>query len=298
MASSPRVSVIIPTYNRSAVLRHAIASVMAQTFEDFELLVVGDGCTDDSAAVVAGVLDPRVRWINLPANSGHQSAPNNQGLRQARGELIAYLGHDDLWLPHHLQALVGAIGAGCDLCASVNELVGPDERYLDITPPAATYRSGMSLTPSSLMHRRIVTEQIGGWRDYRELDLDPEADLCRRAVEAGFNLTLLPRLTVVKFPAAWRRNVYRYNGDAEQALWLRRIQTEPDFEQREMVRLLYAGKEGRMQRMRPFHLLMGDILREALERLAFRLRAGRILLAGKGARVNAARRFKGLERRS
>src|ERR1043166_5723000 len=88
--SVPRVSVIIATYNRSAVLRHAIASVRAQTFGDFELLVVGDGCTDDSAAAVAGFADPRIRWFNRAANSGHQSAPNNEGLRQARGELIAY----------------------------------------------------------------------------------------------------------------------------------------------------------------------------------------------------------------
>src|SRR5580693_3421541 len=99
MSDSPRVSIIIATYNRSAVLRWAIVSALAQTFADFELLVVGDGCTDDSAAVVAGFPDPRVRWFNLPANSGHQSTPNNEGLRQARGELIAYLGHDDLWLP-------------------------------------------------------------------------------------------------------------------------------------------------------------------------------------------------------
>jgi Glycosyl transferase family 2 len=89
MAAAPRVSVIIPTYNRSNVLRHAIASVLRQSFADYELLVVGDGCSDDSAAIVAGFADARIRWINLPVNSGHQSAPNNEGLRQARGELIA-----------------------------------------------------------------------------------------------------------------------------------------------------------------------------------------------------------------
>src|SRR4029077_16679146 len=111
----------IPTYNRSRVLRHAVASVLGQSFADFELLVVGDGCTDDSAAVVAGFADPRLRWINLPANSGHQSAPNNEGLRQAKGELIAYLGHDDLWLPHHLQVMVAAIDDGADMGGGLAE---------------------------------------------------------------------------------------------------------------------------------------------------------------------------------
>src|SRR5256714_13138994 len=105
----PRVTVIIATYNWSSVLPYSIGSVLRQTFTDFELLVVGDGCTDDSEQVVAAIGDPRVRWINLPANHRQQSAPNNEGLRQARGEIIAYLGHDDLWLPHHLEVLVGAL---------------------------------------------------------------------------------------------------------------------------------------------------------------------------------------------
>jgi len=68
-----QVTVLLPTYNWSNVLRYAIASVLRQTFTDFELLVIGDGCTDDSEAVTAEAGDPRVRWINLPANSGHQS---------------------------------------------------------------------------------------------------------------------------------------------------------------------------------------------------------------------------------
>ncbi|MEO5819169.1 MAG: glycosyltransferase family 2 protein, partial [Vicinamibacteraceae bacterium] len=113
---APRVTVIIATYNWSNVLRYSVGSVLGQTFADFELLVVGDGCTDDSADVVAGMCDPRVRWINLPTNTRHQSGPNNEGLRQAHGEIIAYLGHDDLWLPHHLDAVVGALDrTGSDL---------------------------------------------------------------------------------------------------------------------------------------------------------------------------------------
>src|SRR3979409_1552741 len=87
---SPRVTVIISTYNRSEVLRCAVASVMAQTMADVALLVCGDGCTDDSEQVVLGVKDPRVRWINLLVNTGHQSGPNNRGLQEAKGEFVAY----------------------------------------------------------------------------------------------------------------------------------------------------------------------------------------------------------------
>jgi glycosyltransferase involved in cell wall biosynthesis len=297
MTAAPRVTVIIPTYNRSMVLRHAVASVLRQSFADFELLVVGDGCTDDSAAVVAGFVDARLRWINLPANSGHQSAPNNEGLRQARGELIAYLGHDDLWLPHHLETLVGGIDAGADLVAGLNELVGPGERFFEVAPPEPAYRPGMSITPSALMHRRRVTERVGGWRDYREIALDPEADLCQRAAAAGFALVVLPRLTAVKFPAAWRRDAYRRGDGAEQAAWAARIAAEPDIERLEMVRLIYAGKLGQMSRMRPYRLLWSELWRESLRRIGFRLRARRFSLARNGGRVDAARRYKGLGQR-
>ena len=77
--ASPQVTVIIATYNRSGALRYAISSVLAQTYRDFELLVVGDACTDDSASVAAEFADPRVRWHNLSTNCGNQFGPNNHG---------------------------------------------------------------------------------------------------------------------------------------------------------------------------------------------------------------------------
>lgn len=295
MTSSPRVSVIIPTYNRSRVLRHAIASVLAQSFQDFELLVVGDCCTDDSAAVVAGFADPRVRWFNLAANSGHQSTPNNEGLRQARGDLIAYLGHDDLWLPHHLETRVTAIDAGADLAAGLTEIVGAGERHLDLAPGRLTYHPGIWLPPTALMHRRSVVERIGAWRDYHELRLDPEADLIERAIAAGFKLVILRRLTAVKFPAAMRRNIYRRSDDSEQASWLARIASDPEIERHEMIRLIYAGKYGQMPRT--YRQIWRDLARGTVLMIRARLQRLRNQLAGPGAKIDAARRRKGLQPR-
>lgn len=293
--NAPRVSVIIATYNRSAVLRHAVASVLAQTFADFELLVVGDGCTDDSASVVGGFADARIRWFNLASNSGHQSTPNNEGLRQARGDLIAYLGHDDLWLPHHLEARIAAIDAGADLVAGLTEIVGAGERHLDIAPQGLTYHPGIWLPPTALMHGRAMIERIGGWRDYRELRIDPEADLIERAVAAGFKLVILERLTAIKFPAAMRRDIYRSTDDSEQAAWLARIASDPEIERHEMIRLIYAGKNGQMPRSYRQHWLgLGQgtvlVIRARLQRL-------RNFLAGPGAKIDAARRRKGLQPR-
>lgn len=97
---------IVATYNRSRVLSQAIASVRRQTMTDWELIVVGDHCTDDSADIVASFHDPRITFVNLPVNAGEQSGPNNEGLRRARGRFIAYLNHDDMFFPDHLERAV------------------------------------------------------------------------------------------------------------------------------------------------------------------------------------------------
>lgn len=97
----PCVSVIIPTYNRAELVARAIRSVLAQTFTDYELLVIDDGSTDETAAVVAGFGDRRVRYLRQPRNRGVSEA-RNRGLREARGEFIAFLDSDDGWEPAKL----------------------------------------------------------------------------------------------------------------------------------------------------------------------------------------------------
>ena len=166
--SLPRVTVIIATYNWSTVLPYAIQSVLAQTMPEFELLVVGDGCTDDCEQVVTAIKDPRVRWINLPANTGHQARPNNRELQEAKGELIAYLGHDDLWLPHHLQCMVNALdtgSAGIAHTMSRTDLFGAHDRHRSghagaARPQADPYsRAGVEETPA-LVGRAKVGLQV------------------------------------------------------------------------------------------------------------------------------------------
>lgn len=213
--ASPRVTVVLATYNWSTVLPFSIASALEQTFTDFELLVVGDHCTDDSEEVVRRIGDPRVRWINLSLRTGHQSGPNNEGIRQARGEFIAYLGHDDLWLPHHLETLVAALDAGVDLAHSLIASIGPDGTA---TP--------WTLAPTGVMHRRMEIP----WRDYRELMITPDLDLWERARAAGLKFAYVPRLTAIKLPAASRRDVYRERPCHEQKAWLERIRAGKDLD--------------------------------------------------------------------
>jgi hypothetical protein len=232
------VSVVIATYNWSSVLRQAIASVLDQTLRDFEVLVVGDGCTDDSADVVANFRDPRVLWHNLPRNSGHQSAPNNEGLARSRGEYVAYLGHDDIWHPTHLETLVSALEAsGADLVYSVTEVLGPpgsgERRLVGLTPGVHVTR--LQAPPSSLLHRTALTREIGGWRDYRELRVLPELDLLQRAWDRGKKIVPVSELTVFKFPSGLRKDSYLERKSEEQTNCRRRLAQEPEFRYRELM---------------------------------------------------------------
>jgi glycosyltransferase involved in cell wall biosynthesis len=100
--SKPVVSVIIPTYNRVGVLRRSIQSVLAQTYRDFELIIVDDGSTDNTEEVVRSYSDPRIRFIRQEKNRGAAVA-YNIGIKAAHGEYIALLDSDDEWLPKKLE---------------------------------------------------------------------------------------------------------------------------------------------------------------------------------------------------
>jgi glycosyltransferase involved in cell wall biosynthesis len=295
-ATSPLVTVIIATYNWSSVLPFSVASVLGQTFRNLEVLVVGDGCTDDSEAVVSAIDDPRLRWINLPENTGHQSGPNNEGLRQARGQVIAYLGHDDLWLPHHLALLVAALSEGADLAHGITALVHPDGR-LQAYPYRFQFRPGLAIPPSSMVHRRTVTDAVGIWRPFNELTEDPEVDLWRRAHLAGCRVGFVPRLTAVKFPASWRRDAYRTRACHEQAAWHRRIQEEPDLEAETLGRFLEAAEHRSALRNWPYLELLRQVVARPLGYVRYRLSHPSLRLSErkKGRTIAANQEFKGLK---
>jgi glycosyltransferase involved in cell wall biosynthesis len=106
LPSPPAVSVIVPTYQRREMVGRAIASALAQTFTDFELIVVDDGSTDGTESAVQN-LDQRIRYVRQE-NRG-VSAARNTGIRLARGPIVALLDSDDCWLPRHLEIVTALL---------------------------------------------------------------------------------------------------------------------------------------------------------------------------------------------
>lgn len=104
----PFFSIIIPTYNRSEKLKNTITSVLNQTFEDFELLIMDDGSTDDTETVVKSFNDSRVLYT-WESNSRGPATPRNRGIKIAKGQWISFLDADDLWYPQRLMIVFNSI---------------------------------------------------------------------------------------------------------------------------------------------------------------------------------------------
>ena len=102
---APAVSVIIRTYNRAVLLQQAIQSVLGQTFQDFEIIVVNNSSTDNTIEVVKSFKDERIRIINT-RNKGIIAKSRNVGLKESQGDYIAFLDDDDLWCPEKLEIQV------------------------------------------------------------------------------------------------------------------------------------------------------------------------------------------------
>jgi glycosyltransferase involved in cell wall biosynthesis len=100
---APYFSVVIPVYNRADVLETALCSVLEQTFQDFDIIVVDDGSSDNPCKAIERIADPRIKYLRQENKGG--AAARNTGIDAATGRFIAFLDSDDVFLPHHLQTM-------------------------------------------------------------------------------------------------------------------------------------------------------------------------------------------------
>jgi glycosyltransferase involved in cell wall biosynthesis len=243
MNEQPLVTVLLATYHWTSVLHYAIQTVLWQTFTDFELLVIGDGCTDNTAEIVASFDDPRVHWHNLPENTGSQAGPNNAGLAMARGQYIAYAHQDDLWLPNHLQVLIDALNAcKMPLAHTLMLDVGPApdsvRRVMGLPNTGKFGAEKRFLATPMIMHRTEVARTVGGWRDWKQTIDPPTIDLWKRILGPAEQMASVTEVTVIKFNSADRRNSYVEQKSDEQADYFERIRNQPDFLYREVLTAL------------------------------------------------------------
>lgn len=182
--NSPRVTVVIPAYNAAWCVRRAIDSVLAQSWSDYELVVVDDGSTDDTAAILAGY-GSALRVVRQ-ANAG-LSAARNAGIKAAEGDWIAFLDADDWWLPEKLAAQMAVIASKPDIgfCSTSADVVSPEGAHLEtwshgglhgnILPDLFGANAGVSGSGSAVLARRDLLVQCGGFdttlRSVEDIDM-------------------------------------------------------------------------------------------------------------------------------
>jgi glycosyltransferase involved in cell wall biosynthesis len=257
---APLVSILLPTHNRAETLSLALRSLLAQDMPDTEILVVGDGCTDDTAAVVAAVEDPRIRWYDLPKAPNFGYANRNFALRDARGTYVAMAAHDDLWLPDHLSRLIKAIeGTQADVAFSRPLWVEPDDTIIPFPvdlrdPRQAAFFERCNLFPAAcILYRRACHDDVGYLDEGRPHSSD--WDLIQRIMRLRpGHLGQIRAPTALHFRAIWRTDsnampeittrlaaiaraapwwplrgfVQTPQGLLQQAVYFRAITTDPD----------------------------------------------------------------------
>ena len=203
--SMPRVSVIIPTFNRAAIVPKAITSVLSQSFRDFELIVVDDGSADETREVVEAIFKRSDGALSyLYKENGGEASARNRGLAEARGEYVAFLDSDDVWLPNHLSECVNALDGNPSLGAVFtdhNITRGGNTLVRTTANVGASYRElkrnlvtrKLVLASDAVMIRRDVFSRLGGFDE--DLEVGADWEMWAR-IAASYEIGYVPRRTV------------------------------------------------------------------------------------------------------
>lgn len=172
MELQPLISIITPTFNRAGYLSMAIESVLAQTTDNFEMLIVDDGSEDNTREVVEAfqATDPRIRYF-YQANQG-QSIARNRGVQEAKGEFICFLDSDNAWYPHKLERSISEFEAHPDADVVYSDYMVIDEKGQELGPNRMKRYSGFItaellrdnfVTINTTMTRKACFDELGGF---------------------------------------------------------------------------------------------------------------------------------------
>jgi glycosyltransferase involved in cell wall biosynthesis len=203
-SQSPQVNVIIPAHNAAKYLPIAIESVMAQTFQDWSIVLVNDGSTDNIDEVVApflASLGDKLKYISQPKSG--VSAARNTAVRNSSAEFLALLDADDIWLPIRLEESIECLRARPDvgLSYAFNTRIGPDGALLDTFDRRQKHGEGwvapylymrtIDLPSPTITFRRECIEQVGGFDE--TLTVTEDRDLWLR-IALHYQIALIPKV--------------------------------------------------------------------------------------------------------
>jgi hypothetical protein len=264
------ITVAIPTHDRRETVLMAIASVLQQTRPAEQVLVLADGCGDGTQKAVAAVNEAAVELLDLPKAPGYGYANRNVALERARGDVVAWLGDDDLYLPDHLERIGEIYDAGvADVVQATACWVQPDDRLqgLGMDWSVPLYRelmlSGHNRTPlSALSHLRSAATHAGGWPE--DALRGGDITLIQGLLQSGSRCALVAQPTVLHFRATDREQPERERVE-QVARYLRRL-GDP----RELARLRAAMARGLHARAAEGEEYTSDIYRQLVEALGER----------------------------
>jgi glycosyltransferase involved in cell wall biosynthesis len=221
------------------VLRYALQSVLDSDYQNWEMTVIGDCCTDDTEAVVLGFEDPRISFSNLDQNSGQQAKPTNVALRKVKGEYITFLNQDDLYFKDHLSKCVAEIRE-----SQAEFLVIPGIKISPSTPkdlennsfaaemyavhPQGKFSSHIFSIASTWFIHHSVPKKIGDWKMEKDLFVTPSQEWLFRAHSKKIAFHFPQRVGVIIIHSAERKGFYTENKSFEHDYFFARL-NDPGF---------------------------------------------------------------------
>ena len=262
MINQPLITIVIPTYNRIEFVQQAIASVIAQTYIHWELIIVDDGSYDGTAGTINSMNDSHIKVLQLK-HSGNIAYLRNTGVKAGSGEWLAFLDSDDLWVPQKLEIQLNHLMregkqwgyGGFEL---INNEMQPIPNRAGMYRPVSGWiakevlSTEASVNIGTLMIKRSLFEETGGFNENAELIFREDYELVIRLALKEESQAIPDILVRVREHGGRSTNAFQHGHDRTAIVYERFLQTNPDKELAKIARLRMAHEfaEGALKRIR------------------------------------------------
>jgi glycosyltransferase involved in cell wall biosynthesis len=200
-SSSPMVSVIIPTFNQAELLQKALQSVINQTFQNWEAIVIDNHSQDNTKEIVESMNDSRIRYV-LFSNQGIIAASRNRGINLAEGTYIAFLDSDDLWYQSKLSTCLEYFRKGVDAACHgmwIRKDGVLDKKFIPTQPSHNLYetllfKGNSTIWTSTVMIKRQCLKQFGVFSEHPAMVMAEDYDLWLRLAKNNVGWIIIPEI--------------------------------------------------------------------------------------------------------